>query len=464
MVFPSMNTTRLEHSLGVLHVAGLLMENALAAAAPKTTKAYLRELFDVIPAPHRPSRSTELQPALTRAARWYGLLHDIGHLPYSHLVEHCIEDTLPAQADDKARVTVLYPGTTFKKIHEAAGEYIAKNDPAIRNALAQDPPAAWLVERLLSSEKADPPILQPFKDILTADVDADRIDSTIRDGLFSGGDIGRYDIGRLEQSTVLHKHNGHWKVFFTTRAVNAVESLLVERFKTYRWLHYHPKVVAFKNAFRHCFRNLGIEPGDWHASHYVHANGYLDDAFVKRLIAEKAASPPHKTHVGRARQAILFRTNDARSLWKRRDDYRALSLRFANQLPDPPAEEELKALYLNGYKSARTSIEASMNAGLPQELRDQLRIVVTALDFKAFDNSRWGTNIGEFHILKHSDPAASPLRLTTESRLVRNLLDAASAEPGLGVTVIGDPEKQHQALLEKLLLDALTPIKPPATQ
>jgi len=461
MVFPSMNTTRLEHSLGVLHVAGLLMEHALAAVTPKTTSSYLRELFDVIPTANRPSSASRLQPSLKRAARWYGLLHDIGHLPYSHLVENCIEDTLPPQADDKARVTVLYPSTTFKKIHEAAGEEIVKNDPAIRKALSQDPPAAWLVEQLLSSETANPSILQPFKDILTADVDADRIDSTMRDGLFSGGDIGRYDIGRLEQSTILHKHNGQWKIFFTTRAINAVESLLIERFKTYRWLHYHPKVVAFKNAFRHCFRNLGVAPDDWHASKYVHAKGYLDDAFVRGLIAERATSPPYPAHVDRARKAILFRTNDARSLWKRRDDYRALSIRFAEQQPDPPAERELKALYLNGYKSATTSIEEGMNAGVPAALRDELRILVTPLNFKAFDDSRWGSNIGEFHILKDNDLAASPLRLTTESRLVRSLLDAASAEPGLGVTVIGDPEKKHQELLESLFLKALGPIKLP---
>ena len=68
-VFPSANHTRFEHSLGVSHLAGVMARN-------------LREK-------HRGKKITERDIELIQIA---GLVHDIGHGPYSHLYDHYITE------------------------------------------------------------------------------------------------------------------------------------------------------------------------------------------------------------------------------------------------------------------------------------------------------------------------------------------------------------------------------------
>jgi len=66
-VFPSANHTRFEHSLGVSHLAGIMIQS-------------LREK-------HKERGITERDTELVQIA---GLVHDIGHGPYSHLYDHYI--------------------------------------------------------------------------------------------------------------------------------------------------------------------------------------------------------------------------------------------------------------------------------------------------------------------------------------------------------------------------------------
>lgn len=437
LVFPSMNTTRLEHSLGVLHVAGLLAQTALFTAEAHIRKAYLDALDAFVPATI--TKRSEPEQLFVRSARWYGLLHDVGHLPFSHLTEHCLA------ADHGA----IYPDDeSFEKIHESAGAHLVKNDPGILAAFAEEPAVGHLVTALMSDKYAVDPVLQPLKDILDSDVDADRIDSTARDGLQAGGDLGRYDSGRLQLSTVLAREDDSWRVRYTTRAIHAIESLLVERFKTYRWIHYHPKVVAYKNAFRLTFSDgLLPDPSRWHAKNYCTTDGFLDDAALRSLLA--STRPPTEI-AAHARQALLFRTNDARSLWKRRDDYVTLANAVAASLGPAAVAANSKEPCLNQLKKKADALEGKLNdacrrGGLSSSF------ALFSLKFSPFEEARFDSRIGDMEVLKHSDLQTKVL-LTSESHIVLSLKEAAEREPALGVTVIGDPHKQENDSLRQLFV------------
>jgi HD superfamily phosphohydrolase len=259
LVYPSLHTSRLEHSLGVMHIADQLSEWALRNADAGDRTRYLRLLAETIPDESgRPAHDDEAAECFNRAARWYGLLHDLGHLPFSHLTEHALEAKMPK----------LYPDTSFTKPHEAAAHGLIREGP-LANALQQKPAAAWLVTQLLSHKEASAPALRPLKDIIDSEVDADRIDSTARDGLLSGGDYGHYDITRLTRNACLIEDENQWRVLFTTKAISSIESLLVERCKTYRWIHHHPKIVTMKNAYSFCVEALPWKLWRWHCSNYV---------------------------------------------------------------------------------------------------------------------------------------------------------------------------------------------------
>lgn len=79
-VYPSVNTSRFEHVLGVCRVAGMMAE---ALTRSQKWDDYLREL----------KKETGINSAedFVKLCRLYALLHDIGHLPLSHLFEHAVE-------------------------------------------------------------------------------------------------------------------------------------------------------------------------------------------------------------------------------------------------------------------------------------------------------------------------------------------------------------------------------------
>ena len=75
-VYPSLNTSRFEHSLGCASVAGRMAINIVRS---RQWGAYERELkLD--------------QADFEQLCRLYALLHDVGHLPLSHLFEIALED------------------------------------------------------------------------------------------------------------------------------------------------------------------------------------------------------------------------------------------------------------------------------------------------------------------------------------------------------------------------------------
>ena len=416
LVYPSLNTTRFEHSLGVFHVARLIAESALTTCTPELRKRYEDALRDSLP--DDGTRAAYGPETFQRAARWYGLLHDVGHLPFSHLAEFCLE-RLHGE---------LYGSNDFEKLHEAAGAEIVVKDGDLRKALDADRAASWIVRELLTKKKA-PPLLRPLKDIVDADVDADRIDATARDGLQAGGDYGNYDIARLARDARLVDDDGTWRVLFTTRSLNAIEGLLGERCKTHRWIHYQQKVVALKNAFRHAFEALNVDPKSWHASRYVSGAGYLDDGRVLQMLGEIDAAklPPHQAA---AREAILLRRPTARALWKRQDEFRALNDRVATGTVLDGARSSGEFV-LNRLALDIAMLEARLNDGMD----DKVRFLAFKTKLAAFEASKHARNIGTYRIVEYHSGAVR--KLTYESKFVEVLEQVMRAESAIGITVVG---------------------------
>ncbi|MGA7922388.1 MAG: HD domain-containing protein [Thermoplasmata archaeon] len=199
LVFPGANHTRLEHSLGVYWVA-----QAMAAALGLSTT------------------ETELVTS-------GGLLHDLGHGPFSHTLEPTMREVLGYGHEKRGRQLIL-------------GEETRKSD---------EPPLPFSIPEMLESYHVDPHAVAdlidpPLRDgsrsllrsMLHSAIDADRIDYLQRDAHYTGVAHGTIDAARIIETV---RVDGD-RLAFAEKGRSALEGFLVGRALMYSSVYYHKTV------------------------------------------------------------------------------------------------------------------------------------------------------------------------------------------------------------------------------
>ena len=150
-------------------------------------------------------------PASERlAVRAAALCHDLGHGPFSHVTERI------AGFHHEA-ITVSLIQTPGTGVHEALASYSPE-----------------LPERVASFfSKSDGG--EPLRHIVSSQLDADRMDYILRDGLATGVKIGVFDVVRILSMLEI----AHGAVCVSFRAVEAVEGYLLARFHMYKQVYLH---------------------------------------------------------------------------------------------------------------------------------------------------------------------------------------------------------------------------------
>ena len=178
LVYPGANHSRFEHSLGTMHLASTLTRS-----------------IDSI----EEDRKTEIKAA--------ALLHDVGHGPFSHVTENVIDKYT-------------------RRRHDDVKEILGKGE--IKEVLSKHGISPG---NLLKHIKGETPLGQ----ILSSEIDVDRMDYLVRDAHYTGVAFGVVDYNRL-----INKMN-----FYEDRLVveygglKAAESLLVSRFWMNTSVYYH---------------------------------------------------------------------------------------------------------------------------------------------------------------------------------------------------------------------------------
>jgi HD superfamily phosphohydrolase len=263
-VFPGAEHSRFSHAVGAMELAGRLYD-ALAAKAAG--------LLD--PSHRAPARR------LVRAA---GLLHDVGHAPFSHSAEELFAGGI----DHEAMTRRILELPEVAEIFAEHGDGLAPADVVRLLAGGEGP-----VERLLSQ-------------VISGELDVDKMDYLLRDSLFCGVRYGNYDLPRLLDTVapIRDPDRDEWGIGVVEGGVHALEALVLARYYMFTQVYFN---VTGKALELHLSQWLLEEGVRWPAD----PEAFLLEDDVAVLARMRRSDSPHARAVlRRDRFPLAYETRE----------------------------------------------------------------------------------------------------------------------------------------------------------
>jgi uncharacterized protein len=191
LTFHGAEGSRFTHSLGVLEVARRVVDRLI---------------------PRYPMLAPFRGVALCAA-----LLHDIGHGPFSHASEHIFH------YDHELWTQKIIRGET--KVAQLLAAYDPKLIPQLQQVLDKTHPVIALTQ------------------LVSGQLDCDRLDYLLRDSYFTGAQYGHLDLDRI-LNALDYDPSSQMLVLKDRKRMVAIEHYLVVRHFMYSQVYYHPKNMA----------------------------------------------------------------------------------------------------------------------------------------------------------------------------------------------------------------------------
>ncbi|MBQ4429504.1 MAG: HD domain-containing protein [Clostridia bacterium] len=266
-IFPCALHNRYTHSLGVMHIVDQMA---------------IQLGFD------------DDERQLVRLA---GMLHDIGHYPFSHDVEKAYKDYHESISEsvavghnsDKKEKKLFLNGRDNPYHHEAIGSTIIRHSAEITNIVAEhyvkdnpkfadkDPESvanAILrdISYIITGDIGEPdwPIFSEYfreksdmmVQIMHSELDADRFDYLLRDSTFSGTSYGSFDLSVLirELTSTKDSKSGRYIVGILPSGIGCAEQFLLNRYFAYSQIIHHKDTAILGFALQSAVKLL-LESG-----------------------------------------------------------------------------------------------------------------------------------------------------------------------------------------------------------
>ena len=195
-VYPSAIHSRFTHSVGVMHLAG------------KYAEEVFREDDDVV--------------EKTQLARLAGLLHDIGHGPFSH----------------------TYDDVVFKRVYPNAPHgHDVHRDKMVNSEFLKPFIEEFIApEELMKIWDGENYIMHP---LIQGALGADRLDFMLRDSFFAGTlHFGIIAVNRIINNTTIQKHLRKDAIHYNWKCLDDIYSSLIGRFFEYKNVYFHKTARA----------------------------------------------------------------------------------------------------------------------------------------------------------------------------------------------------------------------------
>ena len=205
-VYPTAEHSRFSHSLGVYEIVRRMVTEV---------KSLCVEL-------------TEYEKVCVMLA---GLLHDVGHGPFSHAFEHVTN-----HSHEEYTAKIILGNTELNAILRAVSE-----------KLPQD-----IVSIIQHTHKND-----MLNQIVSGQLDADRMDYLLRDSYFTATSYGQFDLERILRTIRVRKTaEGRKVIVVKYTGIHSVEDYIMARYQMYWQVYYHPVARSYEAVFIQLFNRL----------------------------------------------------------------------------------------------------------------------------------------------------------------------------------------------------------------
>lgn len=235
--FPGATHNRYIHSVGVMHLAGRAFDSIFRETE---------------------FSSSDVRRRFRQVIRLGALLHDIGHGPLSHTTEEVMpklgelnisaykfRDPKRPPVDLNRKAT--HEDFTIKFLTDSdLSRLIRENFPDIDPIhvaclidLSLQPPDDFFIDRGVDYR----PVLSQ---VISSEMDVDRMDYLERDAYFCGTNYGRVELGWLIGNLACHEVDGRCYLALDRRALYTFDDFLISRHHMYLMVYFHHKSIVYE--------------------------------------------------------------------------------------------------------------------------------------------------------------------------------------------------------------------------
>ena len=281
LVYPGATHRRFEHSLGVMELAGRIFD---VVTADGNLRDDVKERYPTL-------ADANARQGLRASVRLAALLHDIGHLPFSHAAE---KELLPAGVNHEVLTLALLE-------HGDLAQKLAAFEPPLKIARVQQ--LAVGVEKFEKAKAAEmPPLESLLCEIIVGDaLGADRMDYLLRDSFHAGVAYGRFDHYRLiDTIRFLPSQENPDAITLGVEygGLQSAEAMALARYFMYSQVYMHP-VRRIYDFHLMQFLKESLENGLFPTDPTLHLDCTDNEIFSRMNIAAFDTTAPGHVHAKR---------------------------------------------------------------------------------------------------------------------------------------------------------------------
>ena len=271
LAFPGATHSRYSHSLGTMYVASLIFDKLFSQIeVDEEKKAFLKQIV-----------------------RLAALLHDIGHAPLSHATEIAMPKL------SMLKMEKIYRQESFDPEVQASHEdYTVKIlvdselTALLQNFYPETSDFPFLIAHLISKNvELD---FSPFvidgvdyrpilRQMVSGELDADRMDYLFRDSFYTGVSYGKYDIHWLIHCLTPVFLDGKCFTGLNRRGVLAFEDFLLCRYSMFMSVYLHYSTACFETMLYEAIKESGYQ-----IPHLLEEYQHHDDVFLLSFLRQSS--------------------------------------------------------------------------------------------------------------------------------------------------------------------------------